>query len=256
MYLRKIIWTFILLGNITLFAANKYNVSNKSFLKGETLNYRARWGFLTIGHAQTIIDPKVYLVQSHPCYKIDVKGQTNGIASLFYVKDSWSSYVDTSDLITHRTTRSIREGNYALDEFANYDQKNGKVAVSILNQKQKTYQEPKLYDTKENVLDLLGGFMMIRLIDFSTKKINDTINVTGFFEDTTYSLNIVYLGKEVIDTERGKVSCLILRPEMPANNKLKGKHSVVVWMADDDNKTVMRIRAKMFVGTFTIEIVS
>lgn len=83
------------------------------------------------------------------------------------MKDSWSSYIDTSDAITHRTSRSIREGRYVLDETANFDHKNKRVAVSILDQKQQKYNEPKYYETPENVTDLIGGFMLMRLRDFS-----------------------------------------------------------------------------------------
>lgn len=244
---------FMLFAGLITQAANNPK-ANATFLKGETLEYKARWGLLTIGRAQTKIDPKVYMVQSHPCFKIEVKGQTNGLASLFYVKDSWSSYIDTSDLITHRTSRSIREGRYVLDETANFDHKNKRVAVSILDQKQQKYNEPKYYETTENVTDLIGGFMLMRLRDFSELKKNDTIKVNGFFEDKSYEMNIVYLGKEIINTSRGKVRCLLLRPIMPNNKLLNGKHSVDVWMSDDDSQTLMRIRAKMFIGTFNIEL--
>jgi len=244
---------FILFVSLVAPAANSPK-TNTSFLKGETLEYRARWGLLTIGHAQTKIDSKVYMVQSHPCFKIEVKGQTNGLASLFYVKDSWSSYIDTSDLITHRTSRSIREGHYVLDEMANFDHKNKKIAVSIMDQKLQKYNEPKYYESPENVTDLIGGFMLMRLRDFSDLKKNDTIKVNGFFEDRSYEMNIVYLGKEIIKTSRGKVRCLLLRPIMPDNKLLNGRHSVDVWMSDDESQTLMRIRAKMFIGTFNIEL--
>lgn len=250
---RNISILFMLFAGLTTQAANNPR-ANATFLKGETLEYKARWGLLTIGHAQTKIDSKVYMVQSHPCFKIEVKGQTNGLASLFYVKDSWSSYIDTSDLITHRTSRSIREGHYVLDETANFDHKNKRVAVSILDQKQQKYNEPKYYEAPENVTDLIGGFMLMRLRDFSNLKKNDTIKVNGFFEDKSYEMNIVYLGKEIINTSRGKVRCLLLRPIMPNNKLLNGKHSVDVWMSDDDSQTLMRIRAKMFIGTFNIEL--
>jgi hypothetical protein len=244
---------FILFVSLITSAANTPKV-NTTFLKGETLEYKARWGLLTIGHAQTKIDSKVYMVQSHPCFKIEVKGQTNGLASLFYVKDSWSSYIDTSDLITHRTSRSIREGHYVLDEMANFDHQNKRIAVSIMDQKQQKFNDPKYYEVPENVTDLIGGFMLMRLRDFSDLKKNDTIKVTGFFEDRSYEMNIVYLGKEIINTSRGKVRCLLLRPIMPDNKLLNGKHSVDVWMSDDDSQTLMRIRAKMFLGTFNIEL--
>jgi hypothetical protein len=96
--------------------------------------------------------------------------------------------------------------------------------------------------------------MLMRLRDFSDLKRNDTIKVNGFFEDKSYEMNIVYLGKEIINTSRGKVRCLVLRPIMPDNKLLNGKHSVDVWMSDDDNQILMRIRAKMFIGTFNIEL--
>ena len=73
------------------FAQSKMKFEGKDVVIGETLNYKASWGFFTIGSATTKIDKTVYRVGSDICFKIDITGQTNGIAKLFYVRDKWTS---------------------------------------------------------------------------------------------------------------------------------------------------------------------
>jgi len=148
-FLRLFLLGFTLLPVFSL-AESKLKVDNKKVVFGETLNYKASWGFFTIGSASTKIDRTLYKVGSRVCFKIDVAGQTNGLAKLFYVHDKWTSYIDTATITTHTSSRSIREGKYEMDEQIHFDYKNKKAEVKVWDKKSKSFRLKKNYDTPEN----------------------------------------------------------------------------------------------------------
>jgi hypothetical protein len=243
-------------------AANQTNVpymvdKPTSFGKGEQLEYKVNFGFFTVGKAITRIDPKIHQINSQACYKIDAIGETSDwISWVTDVNDVWGAYMDTSTLSTQVSYRKIREGHYKHDELANFDHEKHKVTVKVLNQETGVYEEQKQYDIPKNAKDLVGGFMLLRQIDFTKLSKGDTVTISGFFEDTSYYLNVMYKGKETVHTKVGKIPCNVMIPIMPDNKLFDGENSITVWISDDGNKIPVKIQAKMFIGHTGLELVS
>ncbi len=229
-------------------------LDNKVVTVGETLNYKASWGFFTIGSASTRIDKNLYRIGSNICYKINIDGRTNGLAKLFYVRDKWISFIDTASITTHKSYRSIREGSYELDEQIHFDHINKKAKVEVYDKKSKSFILKKNYDTPENIRDVVAGFMVFRLVDLSKYAKGETFNVNGFYEDEGYKIKVIFQGKESIKTAKGAVLCYKLTPVVPKNHVFDGKDAVTVWLSADKSKSIVRIKAKMFVGNVWIEL--
>jgi len=239
---------------VSVLAQSNMKFEGKDIVIGETLNYKASWGFFTIGSATTKVDKTLYKVGSNTCFKIDITGQTNGVAKLFYVRDKWTSYIDTDEVTTHKSFRSIREGRYELDEDIHFDHINKKAEVRVYDKKSKTYVLKKIYDTHENIRDVVAGFMVFRLVDLSKYKIGETFTINGFYEDEGYKINVVFMGEEYIKTDFGKILCYKLKPIVPKNNVFSGRDAVDVWLSANKSKTIIRLRAKMFVGNVQIDL--
>jgi len=239
---------------VSVLAQSNMKFEGKDIVIGETLNYKASWGFFTIGSATTKVDKTLYKVGSNICFKIDASGQTNGVAKLFYVRDKWTSYIDTAEMTTHKSFRSIREGRYELDEDIHFDHINKKAEVRVYDKKSKTYVLKKIYDTHDNIRDVIAGFMVFRLVDLSKFKIGETFTINGFYEDEGYKINVVYLGQEYINTDFGKILCYKLKPIVPKNKVFSGRDAVDVWLSANKSKTIIRLRAKMFVGNVQIDL--
>lgn len=230
---------------------------SNSFGKGEQLNYKVNFGIFTVGKATTRIDQKVFHINQRPCYKIDAFGETSEwISWVTRVKDNWGAYLDTANMSTHVSYRKIREGKYKLDELSNFDHKNGKVVVKELDQESGVYGNAKEYEIPKNAKDLVGGFMLLRQIDFRKVHKGDTVTIGGFFEDTSYFLKVMYKGKETITTKLGKIPCHVLVPVMPDNKLFDGENSITCWISDDLNKIPVKIQAKMFIGHTGVELES
>lgn len=232
------------------------SVRNTSFGTGEVLDYRVNFGFFTVGQASTVVEKKIFNINSRPCYKVDAFGETLGFVSwITKVKDQWGAYIDTAALVTHVSYRKIKEGNYRKDEIITYDHDKLEAEVKVMNKETGIYGDPKFYKTPENVRDMVGGFLYLRVIDFSKYKKGDTLAVSGFFEDTPYNLKIIYSGKEKVKTKIGVIPCLKLIPIMPDNKIFDGENSITCWMSDDGNRIPVKIQAKMFIGSTGIELI-
>ena len=97
--------------------------------------------------------------------------------------------------------------------------------------------------------------MLLRVIDFKKLRLGDTLSILGFFEDASYTLKVMYTGKETITTDIGRIPCHKLVPIMPDNKLFDGENSITAWISDDGNKIPVKIQAKMFIGSTGIELI-
>ena len=237
-------------------ASNIYTpVANESFSRGETLHFKMTYGIFTVGKGKTHVDPRTYTINERDCYKVDVFGKTVGFVNWVKdVDDQWGAFIDTAALIPHKFYRKIREGSYRKNEETYFDHERGKILVKVSDRKTGKFKEPKIYDAPAQVRDMIGGFLYLRAMDLSDLKVNDTIDVTGFFEDEFYNLPIVYKGKKTIKTKAGKIRTLVFKPMMPDNKVFDGKNSVTAYFSDDKNRIPVKIEAEMFIGNAGVEL--
>lgn len=228
---------------------------NFAYGLGEQLEYRVHFGLFTVGKAMTYVDKNYHTYNSRPCYKVDAYGETSDwISWVAKVNDNWGAYIDTASLLTHMAWRKLREGKYRRDEEAFFDHGKRKVEVKVKNRETGAI-ESKTYDVPPNAKDLVAGFLFLRIIDFKKVAIGDTLTISGFLEDASYNLKIVYKGKEVIETKIGKIPCLRLSPVMPKNSLFDGENSVLCWISDDLNRIPIKLQAKMFIGNTGLELI-
>lgn len=232
-------------------------LKNESFTRGEVIHFKMTYGFFTVGKGMVQIHPNYHTLNNRPCFKVDISGKTVGMVDwVADVDDHWGAYVDTVALIPHQFYRKIREGNYKKDEWTNFDQPNKKIEVKSLDKKTGKLKEPLYYDAPAHVRDMVAGFLYLRVMDISKLKIQDTIAVTGFFEDEFFKLNIVYHGKETIRIKPGHVRALVFKPVMPKNKIFDGENSVTIWFSDDKNRIPIKVNANMFIGSAGVELTS
>jgi hypothetical protein len=72
--------------------------------------------------------------------------------------------------------------------------------------------------------------------------------------------NLVFSGKairkEVLDTELGPMKAIVLQPNITLKGKFKPIGENLIWLSDDENKYILRIEAKIKIGTLVSQVVS
>lgn len=237
--------------------AREAPLKNKSYQGGEELEYACSFGIFPVGKAITRIDKRIFYVGGHKCYKIDCYGETSPwISIVSKINDQWGAYIDSANVVTHVSYRKLREGPYRKDEWVTFNHKIDSAYVKVIDYDKGKYTTPKSFKTCSNVRDLVAGFMYLRAVNFDLLKKGDTLTISGFFEDTTYDLRILFQGTEVIKCKLGKVPCYKLVPVMPANKLFDGENSISCWISADANQIPVKVYAKMFVGGTGIELVN
>lgn len=227
----------------------------KEFKMGEYLEYRATFGFFTVGKGSFKVQNTLHKVDDRICYKLDAYGSTSGIIDwLASVDDHWGAYIDTSSLVTHIAYRTLREGRYKKNEVAYFDFNEDSIRVKDLDFNTGQYKEPKVYTMDRLTREMMSGFMWLRTLDFTQLQRGDTIEIYSFLEDTFYDFKIVMYGREELKTKAGKFKSIKFIPVMPDNTVFEGEDSIVAWFSDDDNKIPLKVEAKMFIGHAGIEL--
>ncbi len=224
----------------------------EKFIRGEKLIYKAHYGFLNAAEAVIHLDTNLYKVDKHTCYKVDIDAKTVGSFAFVYDVDNlYRSYIDTLEIIPHRFYRNISENKYKLEETINFNHITEKAKV---HQNKKGKIKEKEYEIPSHAQDIVSGYYYLRTVSFEGVAEGDTISMDAFFEDEAYDFKIIYLGKKVIRTKFGKVPSVELAPIMPDNKIFRGENAIKFWISDDINRIPLKIRAKLFVGAFEVEL--
>jgi len=230
-------------------------ISQDSFGAGEFLNYRGHYGFINAGEATMQIDSVIYQVNDRPCYKLDVYGRTKGFFDLImHVRDNWGSYLDTAAIVPHQFYQYIEEGKYLKKEIIDFDQLNNVATAHRLDKKTGVLKDKVNFAVPGNIQDIVSGYYFMRTFDYDTLLPNQIFQVTGFFDDTTYTVKIRYLGKETLDTKIGTFQTHVMSPIMPENQFFRGENPVRAWLSDDRFRIPLKVKAELLIGSLQIDI--
>mgnify|MGYP003640960593 CR=1 FL=1 len=237
--MKKLLAVLILFGNfVTLFA------QEKSYGDGEYFKFRVHYGFVTAGYATLKV--KSTTLKGKDVYHVRGFGETVGVSKWFFkVKDDYQSYIDREKNIPYRFIRKIDEGGYTKDIEIDFNHATNKATV---NDKKKN--EVTVMSFPDDTQDMISAFYYLRnQLDTENIKPGQVVEMNMFFDQENYKFRLKFLGKEVLDTNFGRVKTLIFRPYVQSGRVFKEKESLTVWISDDKNKIPMLIKADLAVGS-------
>ena len=252
-------WIVILISLLLFGSGDKHDVyrsvDQECLTPGERIEYRVHYGFINAGEAVLTIDEDIYEVNDRPCYKIDVFGRTKGLFDMVTrVRDNWGTYLDTSAVVSQMFYQSIKEGKYLKKEVIEFDQLNNVALVNRLDKKDSTLLKKDSIETIPNVQDLVSGYYYMRTFDYDTMKADQIFTVSGFFDDTTYHVNVKFLGRQELKTKLGKYNTFVMSPIMPKNSFFRGKNPIKAWISDDKLRIPLKVKAELLIGAVEIDI--
>lgn len=222
----------------------------QAFEAGEWFKFKMSYsGFFKAGEATLTVNNETY--KNKPVYHIKGHGFTTGpIRWFFKVEDYYETFMDKKTLLPYRFVRKIDEGGHTKDKIMDFDQKDGKVYVfDRKHNRQETYQ------AEPSVQDMVSAFYYLRdKIDADNLKEGDEKELDMFFDQESYKFKLKFLGREVLNTDFGKVNTLVFRPYVMAGRVFKEKESLTLWVSDDKNKIPLRIKADLAVGSLKADL--
>jgi hypothetical protein len=243
-------------GLLTSFGPNDAvrNVPNTSFTRGEVLNYKVHYGLINAAEATIEVANDIHRVNDRPCYKATVTGRTTGSFDLFLrIRDTWRTYIDTTSILPQRFFRNIEENHYRKKETVDFDHARD-VAMVEVRKKENVPPKHGTFKVPNNVQDLVSGFYFLRTINYDQRRVGEVIRVQGFFDEEVFNMDVIYKGRETVETKAGIIRAIKLTPKMPSNKLFRGENAISLYLSDDRNKIPVLIQAEMFVGSVKVDM--
>jgi hypothetical protein len=231
-----------------------------SFVPGEHLTYKVHYGWLDAGIVNMVVDKELHTIHGNTCYKIDVAGESKGLLYLFLkMKNHFSSYLDTTQLIPRLFYRDIHEGTYRKNERVIFDHINKQVQVEELNDTGTEVTKKDVFNIGDQVQDIVSTWYVFRNTDFSQVQVGDILHSPVFFDNVLYErFQTKFLGKKKIKTKLGRINSIVVAPLVPFSSTGKsifaGENSVELYLSDDENRIPLKIKVKLLVGAVEIDI--
>jgi hypothetical protein len=219
---------------------------NEAFKKGEVLKFRLHYGFMDAGEAVLEVKNEDREIGGRKVFHMVGVGYSKGSFDWFYkVRDRYETYVDQEALLPWIFIRRVNEGGYVINQDYIFNHYKDKVDVG----------EGKVFDTPDNVQDMLSAFYFTRSLDFSNAKAGDIYTIPAFVDKEVFPMKIKYIGKETIKTDLGKIRCIKFRPVVQKGRIFKKEEDLNVWITDDKNHIPVRAQAEILVGSIKMDLI-
>ncbi|MDX1472336.1 MAG: DUF3108 domain-containing protein, partial [Flavobacteriaceae bacterium] len=146
--------------------------------------------------------------------------------------------------------RKIDEGGYTKDLEVDFDHQNQKAYVQ--DKKKKTNE---VFTTKKNVQDMVSAFYYLRnSYDTDNIREGDLVKLNMFIDDENFDFQLMFLERETLDTDFGRIRALKFRPYVKADRVFKQQDGLTIWISDDANKIPLRVKADLVVGSLRADL--
>lgn len=235
---------------------NDYELLKEApFQPGEQIELKASIGWVKGAEATIGISDIIYTTNDRPTWKMEVNVRTVGIFDLVSsVRDTWGSYIDTTNYQTQQYYRYIKEGRYRKNEIVYFDHEKDSVHVAKLHKETRALERTVDFRASENVHDMVSSYYYLRAVDWSKFDIGDVITINIFFDDKLKPERVKIVDREVIKTKLGKVKAVALVPIHEEDELFVEENTIKIWLSDDLNRIPLKAKAKIYVGYVTVSL--
>ena len=201
---------------------------------GEKLVYAVQYGIINAGEA-TLEVRNIAIIDSTPCYYIVSNARTNDVFSVFYkVRDRYVSLMDTTELVSLRYEKHLREGKYKNDRKVVFDQK-----------RHIAHYEDKEIPIPPRTQDVLSSMYYMRTLPLG---VGHQVAIANNTDGKNYPLVVKVLGEERVTVEAGTFDCLVVEPFLRYPGIFQQKGRVKVWVTNDKYKIPVLVKSKVIIG--------
>jgi len=214
------------------------------FESGEELNYIVRYGFIRGGEASLKVLSTHQDFQGKSAIHFLASGRTSGALDIFYkVRNQYESYINPETFLPFAYSENIKENSYTRSGTTTFDYA-----------KKEAQNKKGSHPITEFTRDIVSSYYFARSIDISGLKIGESIKFNYFLEDSVYPLEIVYLGREKVNSPLGWFYCLKYSPSIEPGRIFRKDSKMYLWITDDENRIPIKAKADILVGSVILEL--
>jgi hypothetical protein len=212
---------------------------------GETYVYQAEWRLWNAGSA------KISLEKVGEETRVSGAADSAGVVALLYpVHDRFQSAFDSRTFCSHTLTKHTEEGFHKRDTLIgfNYTRRRSVLDETNLKNAETKHQENDIPGCVTDVLSAIFYVGSLPLLADATYTfpLNDggkTVDVSAHVE-----------GREQVKVPAGTFNTVRVAPSASAG-VLKERGKIWIWYSDDNRRVPVQMRARMFWGTLTFQLI-
>jgi hypothetical protein len=196
------------------------------------------------------------IVANRKVYHVRGTAVSSKVFSLFYrINDQIETFVDYEGLFSHRFHILLDETKQTRDSLELYDSEKLQTFYwNRWNRKEKGYVESKeFFPIPQFPQDSLSALYYLRSRDLPDGAV---ITFPVVNEGKSWEAVVTVLRREMVDSPMGRIRAIVLKPETKYQGVLQKKGDSFVWLSDDDRRILLRLEAKVRIGTVAAQLKS
>lgn len=250
--LRRLRVSFILFLLCGLAFASSPAPETLPFAPGETLTFNVTWSIFPAGQVVTTL--KQIGEGPRDAYEIDGTARSAGYVSLlFNIDNTYHAVFNPRTLCSQRISKTINEGRRHKQTHIVFDSTR---KVAILNEKDMGKPNHPLKHA-ENAIpacveDIMTAFYYLRR---APMHVGEKITIPVNDGSKTHEVIVDVQAREKLQTPMGTRYAFRVEPHA-LGDLYKKKGRMLIWFSDDSQRLPLRIKAMMWIGTITGNLVS
>jgi len=227
-----------------IFPLTIYSQSDLPYKVGEHSFFNISFGGIKVGNAEIEIQKQIQ-IDNISTFHIVGKGKTASFFDWFFkVRDVYETYLDTSKVRPVKFVRDIHEGGYEKQQLYTFRHSDGLVFLKDTS-----------YLIFPNSQDMLSALFFARTFNQNSVKQKKSFFVPIFMDEENYLLEIMYLHNEQVETNFGKVNCMVFKPKMQKGRVFQDGEQMKIWISDDKNRLLIKVETQIWAGTIKAMLV-
>ncbi|MGE4132504.1 MAG: DUF3108 domain-containing protein [Bdellovibrionales bacterium] len=225
------------------------------FRVGEKVEFDVSYFNIVAGSMGVEVKPFAE-VNGQKAYHFEVTARTNSFFSRVYkVEDRAVTYLDYENLVPLNLQISIKESKQLAETRTFFDWEKMKGSYW-----QKRITEDKGEQNKKIEWDLLPYSQNVISAAYYMRVFQWEVGKKFAFRVADEGKNIIFKGevlrREELDTPVGKIKTIVVKPVVTVDGAFKPVGDMLMWMTDDDRKILVRMEAKIKIGTIVAKLKS
>lgn len=189
------------------------------------------------------------IVNERPAFHVQAIAQTTSVFSLFYrLNDVGETFVDQETIVPHKFTMKMDESLQNRDVIELYDHNKSKMYYwSNWHHKKKGHRQDSYeLNLEPFTQDSISAFFYVRTLPL---KVGDKYRFWLSTNGKTKHVQITVVRKEKLTTRVGEFDTVVIKPDVILDGVLQKAGDTFVWFSDDENRSILKIDAKIKVGS-------
>ena len=225
------------------------------FRVGEKVTHTVSYFGTTAGVLTFSVGPYVE-VNDRKSYNFKIGITSSRLFSNFYTAaDQVETYVDYLDLVPHVFKLDIKESGQLKQAQSYFDQKALKA-----NYWENKYTEKNGHEEKKQNWEILPFSQNAFSSIFYMRIFKWNVGQEYAFRVSDDEKNVVFKGRALekveLQTDAGKFDAIKVKAEIVSRGALTQTGDLLLWLSDDEHHYILRIEAKIKIGTLVSEITS